>query len=90
VSGWDGGSINHVSETQMEDKVTRSVSSTLTVGKVVSINSTQTETMEVRMKKSFTQNLKRKCVVGLPVLTMLGVCGVCLTQPHTSSMNQFD
>ena len=42
------------------------------------------------MKKSFTQNLKRKCVVGLPVLTMLGVCGVCLTQPHTSSMNQFD
>ena len=31
---------------------------------------------------SFKLNLKFKWVVGLSVLTSLGVCGVCLTQPH--------
>jgi hypothetical protein len=34
---------------------------------------------------SFTLNLKSKWVAGLSVLATLGVCGVCLTQPHASS-----
>lgn len=37
------------------------------------------------MKNSnFKLNLKSKWVVGLSVLTSLGVCGVCLTQPHVT------
>ena len=61
------------------------MSSTLTTGKEVILNSTQTETKESRMEKSFfTLNLKFKWVVGLSVFTSLGVCGVCLTQPHDS------
>lgn len=38
------------------------------------------------MKRAFFEfNLKFKWVVGLSVLTSLGMCGVCLTQPHVTS-----
>jgi hypothetical protein len=54
-------------------------------GKEIIFNPTQTQTEETRMKKtSFKLNLKFKWVVGLTVLTSLGVCGVCLTQPHAT------
>jgi hypothetical protein len=63
------------------------VSSTLIDGKKIIVNSTQTEAKEKRMKNStFKLNLKVKWVVGLSVLTSLGVCGVCLTQPHITSL----
>jgi len=86
-SGWDGSSINLVYQhSHQKNKSSRSVSSTLTGGKENIINSTQTETKEISMKRSsFTLNLKSKWVVGLSVLTSLGVCGVCLTQPPATS-----
>ena len=62
------------------------MSSTLIVDKEISINSTQAEAKEVRMKKQFfTLNLKSKWVVGLAVLISLGLCGVNLTQPNVTS-----
>jgi hypothetical protein len=68
-----------------EEASRRSVSSTLIDGKEISINPTQTQAEEKRMKKTtFKLNLKSKWVVGLTVLTSLGVCGVCLTQPHAT------
>lgn len=69
-----------------EEKSSRSVSSTLIVGKKSNVHSTQTETKESSMKKTFFKlNLKLKWVVGMSVLASLGVCGVCLTQPHATS-----
>ena len=62
------------------------MSSTLTAGKKNLINSIQTETKELHMKNtSFTFNLKSKWVVGLSVLTTLGLCGVNLAQPYVTS-----
>lgn len=75
-------------QNHLEAKSSRSVSSTLTVGKEIISNLTQTETKEVRMEKySFKLNLKSKWVVGLFVLATLGLCGVNLTQPHATLAN---
>jgi len=60
---------------------THSVGSTPTVGKSEIASSTQSETKEALMKV----NLKQKWVVGLLVLTMLGLCGVFPTRSNTSS-----
>ena len=89
-SGWDGSSISLVyKNVHLVEKGSRSVSSTLIVGKKRNIYSTQTESKEVSMKKTFFKlNLKLKWVVGLSVLTTLGVCGVCLTQPHATLIQQ--
>ncbi|MCC3253806.1 hypothetical protein [Xanthomonas campestris] len=70
-------------QSHLEEKSSRSVGSILTDGKEFMFNSTQTQTKEERMNNlSFNINLKSKWVVGLSVLTSLGLCGVCLTQPH--------
>lgn len=77
-SGWNEQSISLEYQTvQQQSVVTHSVGSTPTDGKACAVTSTQSETTEVLMKKfSLKANLKGKWIVGLLVLTTLGLCGV--------------